>query len=59
MPDKLADHRKRVSIAEDIEIVEGLKKIAQGEGKTLTDIYSEAARLLIEQKSKKTKTKSK
>ena len=59
MPDKLADHRQRVSIAEEIDIVEGLKRIAASEGKTLTDVYAEAARLLLEQKTKKPKTKTK
>lgn len=59
MPDKLADHRQRVSIAEEIEIVEGLKEIAASEGKTLTDVYAEAARLLLKQKTKKTKPKTK
>lgn len=58
MPDKLADHRRRVSIAEEIEIVETLKELADREGKTLTDVYAEAARLLLAQKTtKKTKTK--
>ena len=58
MPDKLADHRRRVSIAEEIEIVETLKELADREGKTLTDVYAEAARLLLAQKTtNKTKTK--
>ena len=49
MPDKLADHRQRVSIAEEIEIVEDLKALAARQGKSLTDVYAEAARLLLEQ----------
>lgn len=52
MPDKLADHRKRVSFAEDLEIVEQLKRLAEKDGKTLTDVYAEAARLLLDQKHK-------
>ncbi len=52
MPDKLADHRQRVSLAEDIEVVEALKAIAKSEGKTLTDIYAEAARRLLTSKLK-------
>jgi len=57
MPDKLADHRQRVSIAEEIEVVEDLKALAARQGKTLTDVYAEAARLLLEQeKNKKKKT---
>jgi hypothetical protein len=55
MPGKLSDHRKRVSLAEDIEVVEALKAIAAREGKTLTDLYAEAARWLL--KERKTKTK--
>lgn len=57
MPDKLAEHRKRVSFAEDREVLEVMKQIAEREGKTLTDLYAEAAQLLI--KSKTTKKKSK
>jgi hypothetical protein len=55
MPDKLADHRQRVSIAEEIEIVEDLKALAARQGKTLTDVYAEAARLLLEQEKTKKK----
>lgn len=47
MPDKLADHRKRVSFAEDIEVVEAMKALAISEKKTLTDVYAEAARILL------------
>ena len=53
MPNKLGENRQRVSIAEDIEIVEQLKAIAVAEGKTLTDVYAEAARKLINKKLKK------
>ena len=52
MPGKLSDSRRRVSMAEDVEIVESLKAIAKKEGKTLTDIYAEAARNLIKEKGK-------
>jgi|688.fasta_scaffold481030_3 hypothetical protein len=52
MPDKLADHRKRVSFAEDQEVIDQLKRIAKKDGKTLTDVYAEAARLLLAQKQK-------
>jgi len=57
MPDKLADHRKRVSFAEDREVLEEMKRIAEREGKTLTDIYAEAAQLLIKTKAPKKNTK--
>lgn len=52
MPGKLSENRKRVSLAEDIEVVEALKKLAELEGKTLTDIYAEAARELLGRKGK-------
>lgn len=55
MPDKLADHRKRVSFAENIDVLEQLKQLADREGRTLTDIYAEAARLLLQTKNKKRK----
>lgn len=56
MPDKLADHRQRVSLAEDIEIVEQAKAIARSEGRTLTDVYNEAIRKYLKQKSKRKTT---
>jgi hypothetical protein len=57
MPDKLADHRQRVSFADDIEAVEQIRKIAEAEGKTLTDVYAEATRFFLEHKAKKQKNK--
>jgi len=57
MPGKLSDSKQRVSMAEEISVVEQLKAIAQREGKTLTDVYSEAARLLIDRKTKSLKRK--
>lgn len=53
MPGKLSDNRKRVSMAEDVEILKALKALAEKEGKTLTDIYAEAARALLAQKKHK------
>ncbi len=53
MPNKLGDHRKRVSMAEDIEIINALKAVAKKEGKSLTDVYAEAARILLAQKKSK------
>ena len=55
MPGKLSDSKKRVSMAEEVEILDALKEIAKREGKTITDIYAEAARSLIKQKGKITK----
>jgi hypothetical protein len=57
MPGKLSDSKQRVSMAEEISVVEQLKAIALREGKTLTDVYSEAARLLIDRKTKSLKRK--
>jgi len=53
VPGKLSDERRRVSFAEEIEIVDKLKAIADHEGKTLTDIYAEASRLFLEHKNRK------
>lgn len=39
-------------MAEEIAVIEKLKAIAEAEGKTLTDVYSEAARLYIGKKTK-------
>jgi hypothetical protein len=59
MPDKLADHRQRVSFAENKETIEQLKHLAAVEGKTLTDIYAEAAQLLLKTKLKPKSRKTK
>lgn len=44
-------------MAEDIEIVNALKKLAKKQGKTLTEIYSEAVREFLARRKKPEKQK--